>query len=97
MGGSGGAPAADTKTAAGRSQSVGTVGSGKRCRGSLRRKGYQHALSATGSGERCSRAAREADTGHWSATDLVTLAGTGALECQPKIGTGQTWALSATV
>ena len=41
----------------------------------------QGAHSATGTGERRCRLAHRADTGHWSATDLVTLAGTGALEC----------------
>ena len=44
-------------------------------------KKIQGAHSATGTGERRCRLAHRADTGHWSATDLVTLAGTGALEC----------------
>ena len=46
------------------------------------------AHSAACTGERCSRSARRADTGHWSATDLAALAGTGTLQCHRFSDTG---------
>ena len=41
------------------------------------------AHSATGTGERRSRPALRADTGHWSASQRLALAGTDALQCRP--------------
>ena len=48
----------------------------------------QGAHSATGTGEWRRRSARRADTGHWSATDLAALAGTGTLQCHRFSDTG---------